>query len=712
MKNIAALACVLAVGSSAAAAQAVARATTKPNVVMILMDDIGYGDIGSYGVTDAHTPNLDRLAREGVRLTDAYANAANCSPTRAGFITGRYQQRVGIEWPLGSFPDDSARGLAVTGRSLPALLKTNGYTTGLIGKWHLGFKPAFSPNAHGFDEFFGFVGGALDYYTHRRGDGTPDLYENATPVDVPGYLTDEITHRAIGFVDRHSSEPFFLEVAYNAVHWPFEPPDMPASMRHVPAASERGDFRLYQGPNDSVPATRRDYVRMLERADEGVGKILAALDRKRLTKTTLVIFTNDNGGEWLSRNAPLTNRKSTLWEGGIRVPLILRWPGHLPANKSSAQVAITMDLTASILGVTGTTVPVDYRPDGLNLLPTLGGRLPLVERQLFWRLKRSGQRAVRSGRWKLVEDGGNFYLFDVVADPGERHDLTAAHLDLVRRLNVALDAWERDVDATSQSDPRDQAVPVRRDTVEFSSGAHRLRGVVWRPTGTGPFPAVLFNHGSGRATYEMEMNAIGALYVAHGYVLFWPYRRGQGLSADRGEYMGDSVDRAVAAAGPEVRGRTMTELLATQQLDDALAALANLKHMPGVDSERIAVGGNSFGGILTVLLAQRAVGIRAAIASATAAQTWGVTPELRDRLLGAVRAAAAPIFFVQAANDYDLSPSRVLSAAMNEAGKPNQMKIYPAFGPTAAEGHAFGYLGGAIWGPDVFAYLDEQLKRR
>jgi arylsulfatase A-like enzyme len=453
------LAIVLAVGSmgSRVTAQSVAQTNSRPNVVLILMDDIGYGDIGSYGVKDAKTPNLDRLAREGIRLTNAYANASNCSPTRAGFISGRYQQRFGIEWPLGSAPGDSARGLAATGTSLPALLKKNGYATGLIGKWHLGDRPEFGPLVHGFDEFFGFLGGAVDYYTHRRGDGRSDLYENTTPVETPAYLTDEITRRAVGFVDRHSAGPFFLEVAYNAVHWPFEPPDMPASAQHrVPrpaGAGARGEG-LYQGPDDAVPATRRDYVRMLERADEGVGKVLAELDRRGLTKNTLVIFTNDNGGEWLSRNAPLTNRKSTLWEGGIRVPLILRWPGHLPANKSSAQVAMTMDLTASILAATGSAAPATYRPDGVNLLPSLSGKSPTVEREIYWRrLRPVLQRAVRSGRWKLMEDGGDFYLFDVSTDPGERHDLTAEHPDLVRKLDAALDAWEKDVDAGKPAPP-------------------------------------------------------------------------------------------------------------------------------------------------------------------------------------------------------------------------------------------------------------------
>jgi arylsulfatase A-like enzyme len=315
----------------------------------------------------------------------AYANGSACSPTRAGLISGQYQQRYGIEWPLGADPGDSARGLPASGATLPALLKKAGYATGLIGKWHLGFKTEFGPNAHGFDEFFGFRSGALDYYSHRAGNGKPDLYENTTPVEVHGYLTDEITRRAVSFVDRHSSGPFFMEVAYNAVHWPFQPPGMTgAENREMPPSTTPGRPSLYQSPNAPVPATRRDYVRMLERADEGIGEILTALERRGILANTLVIFTNDNGGEWLSRNEPLTNRKNSLWEGGIRVPLILRWPGHLPANTTSDQVAVTMDLTASILDVAGAAVPAGYKLDGIDILPILSGRSPIIERQIFW----------------------------------------------------------------------------------------------------------------------------------------------------------------------------------------------------------------------------------------------------------------------------------------------------------------------------------------
>src|SRR5262245_4002851 len=447
------IACMIVQTARVIAQRATPQARRQPNVVLIIMDDLGYGDIGSYGVKDARTPNIDRLAREGVRLTNAYSNGPVCSPTRAALISGRYQQRVGIEWAL-NITTGLDQGLPVMGASLPALLKKNGYATGLVGKWRLGYKPEFRPNAHGFDEFYGFLSGAVDYYTHRRGDGMRDLFDNTTPVEAPGYLTDEITHRAASFVDRHKADAFFLEVAYNAVHWPFQPPGQaPSDRTAVPRPAQTGGARLYQGPDDLVPATRRDYVRMLERADEGVGRILAALDRHGLSRNTLVIFTSDNGGEWLSRNAPLSHRKSTLWEGGIRVPLLLRWPARLHAGKTSEQVAITMDLTTTIMAAAGAGATPGHRPEGIDLLPILRGDSALADRQLFWRIAQPNrqQRAVRAGQWKLLVDGGQFLLFDLRADPGEKHDLTARRPELVVKLKTLLEAWEKDVDQKPQA---------------------------------------------------------------------------------------------------------------------------------------------------------------------------------------------------------------------------------------------------------------------
>ena len=420
-------------GAVSAAGQVQSIDLQRPNVVLIVTDDVGYGDFGAYGETDIRTPNVDRLAREGVKLTDFYA-APVCTPTRAALITGRYQQRVGLEEALPSAgPRD--RGLPATGRSLPQLLNKNGYATGLIGKWHLGWKPEFSPNEHGFDYFFGFKSGAIDFYTHESANGMHDLFENAAAVHVDGYMTDLITARAVRFIEQHAATPFFLDVSYNAAHWPFQPPDRYSKAARVGP----------QGPLDEPAPTRQDYAAMLERADQGVGQILQTLARVGVERNTLVIFTNDNGGEWLSRNTPLSDRKGTLWEGGIRVPAIFRWPGRLPAGRSSSQPAIFMDLTATILAATSTPVPREARLEGIDLLPILKGQAPPLERTFFWRTRT--QKAVRRGEWKLLVQGDAMYLFNLAADISERNDLARERIDVVRALRPVITAWEADVDA-------------------------------------------------------------------------------------------------------------------------------------------------------------------------------------------------------------------------------------------------------------------------
>ena len=416
-------------------AQAPTRTQSRPNVVLILMDDLGYGDIGSYGVPDARTPNIDRLAREGVKLTQFYANGSNCSPTRTGFITGRYQQRYDIEWPLGTFPADSVRGVLPSPTSLPLLVKSAGYATGLIGKWHLGWSPQFSPTRHGFDEFWGFLGGYLDYYNNMGEFERHDLFHNDSAISTPVYLTDEITTRAQSFIRLHEKDPFFVEVAYNATHWPFQPPGLAKDKRE-----RKGGMR---------DGTRADYVAMLESADRGVGVILRTLDSLNLARNTLVIFTSDNGGEWLSRNAPLFHRKSTLWEGGIRVPALMRWPGHLKSGAVSTQVGITMDLTASIIALAQVTVPPSYHPEGIDIVSLVSsGRS--MERTLFWRSLTPArpQRAVREGKWKYLRDGTHEFLFDLTADAGERNDKAAERADMLPRFRGLVKAWEADVDSS------------------------------------------------------------------------------------------------------------------------------------------------------------------------------------------------------------------------------------------------------------------------
>jgi arylsulfatase A-like enzyme len=257
-------------------------------------------------------------------------------------------------------------------------------------------------------------------------------------------MTDLITDRSVKFINDHARQPFFLEVAYNAAHWPYQDPDQP---------SQAIDNAKHLHAWDDDTNTRADYVKIMERADQGVGQILAALDRQKLSNNTLVVFTNDNGGEWLSRNAPLFNRKFSLFEGGIRVPAIMRWPGHLPAAVVSPQVGITMDLTATILAITGAAVPADAKLEGINLIPLVIKRGQPVSRTLYWRVNFFGlsQRAVRDGNWKLLLDGSErIHLFDVVQDPSERADLSASNTAVVRKLRQQILAWEKDVDAEAK----------------------------------------------------------------------------------------------------------------------------------------------------------------------------------------------------------------------------------------------------------------------
>jgi len=418
----------------------VAAQGTPPNVVLIITDDLGYSDLGVYGATDLSTPAIDGIGEAGVRLTDFYSNGVLCSPTRAGLITGRYQQRYALTVPLSGRQD--TRGLVVTGNSLPQLMQDAGYVTGLVGKWHLGSPPEFSPNAHGFDYFFGFKAGFIDFYTHDRGPDEMDLWENDQEVQVEGYMTDLITERSVRFIEENAGHPFFIDVAYNAPHWPYQPPD---------SAYRSPGRATHLQPHSENTSTREDYVSMVERVDDGVAQILATLDRLELTENTLVIFTNDNGGEWLANNAPFFHRKWTVWEGGIRVPTLIQWPGRIPAGSVSHQVGITMDLTKTVLTAAGARVPDDL--EGIDLLPVLSGEEPESERTLFWATDFGGFRqfATRSGDWKLVRDGTATFVYNVRRDPGERNDLAKRRQDVARRLRILLDDWVEDVEAEAEA---------------------------------------------------------------------------------------------------------------------------------------------------------------------------------------------------------------------------------------------------------------------
>jgi len=421
-------------GAAATAAPLFSSAAqnARPNIVLILSDDMGYADIGCFGAKDIRTPHIDRLAREGVRLTHCYSNGPVCTPTRAALMTGRYQQRFGLEWAL--MPAHRECGLDPEHITIATRLKKTGYKTGMFGKWHLGWKPEFGPNAHGFDEFFGILGGNVDMYSHRRIEDTKDLWEGTTPVEKTGYLTEMIAARAEQFVDQHAAgkDPFFLYVPFNAVHWPFQVPGRPDTVRNRET--------WFDG-------TRAEYGKMLESMDSAIGRVLAALDRHNLTRNTLVIFTNDNGGERLSDNSPFFHHKGTLWEGGIRSPGIVRWPARLKAGQTNEQACMSMDFAATILAAANVALPQDPALDGMNLLPILEGRQRPVERTLFWRINREDrkQKAVRQGYWKYVRDGSIDLLFNLAEDPGERRDLGYRHPGLVKKLQAAIEAWEADL---------------------------------------------------------------------------------------------------------------------------------------------------------------------------------------------------------------------------------------------------------------------------
>jgi arylsulfatase A-like enzyme len=427
-------------------------AATKPNIVFILADDMGYGDLGCMGATDIKTPNIDRLAAEGVKFTDFYANAPVCTPTRCGFITGRWQQRIGLEFAFGYMVEQSRRvngawvpepdmhglGLPLGEVTIADRLKAGGYATGAFGKWHLGYRDEYNPTKRGFDEYFGELLGHADYYQHIYFDGTPALRDGLQRVKREGYFTDLVNERAVKFVRDHARQPFFLYVPHLAVHAPFQPPDAPGTPLVTKETMLHGSRAIYKA--------------MLERVDRGVGMILAELERQGIADNTLVVFSSDNGGERWASNAPLFHHKATLWEGGIRVPCLMRWPAKLPKGKTTAQMGITMDLHATFLAAAGVAQPRDKPLDGVDLLPLLTGQ-PARERTFFWRMDRSNrkQRAIRKGKWKYLNDGNTMdLLFDLEADIGERVNMVYRHPDVVERLKRALKAWEDEMDSTER----------------------------------------------------------------------------------------------------------------------------------------------------------------------------------------------------------------------------------------------------------------------
>jgi arylsulfatase A-like enzyme len=427
-------AAALAASRGALAAQ---RQAARPNVLFILADDLGWGDLSCYGRPDYRTPNLDRLASEGVRFTNAYSASPVCTPTRVAFITGRYPARtpVGLEEPLRWQKDlrEEKRdpGLPPEHPTVASLLKSAGYRTALVGKWHMGYLPRYGPLKSGYEEFFGIMSGANDFFTHKDAYGEGDLFEAEVPVERAGYMTDLLTERAVQFLKRRHDRPFYLSLHYTAPHWPWEGPQDEAVSRTL----GQGYAGMTAGGSLKV------YAEMMRSLDSGVGHLMRALSESKLDRNTLVVFTSDNGGERFSFNWPFRGEKFQLFEGGIRVPAIARWPGTIPAGRVTDQVAVTMDWTATMIALAGAKPDPGYPLDGVDLAPTLRGARPTFERTLFWRHQRSA--AVRRGRWKYLRDETGEYLFDLDRDEREQADFRQSHAAVFGQLKSAYSEWDK-----------------------------------------------------------------------------------------------------------------------------------------------------------------------------------------------------------------------------------------------------------------------------
>lgn len=413
--------------------QSARAAETQPNIVFILADDMGYADLSCYGRPDFKTPNIDGIAARGMKFLQAYANSSVCTATRTALITGRYQYRlpVGLEEPLAGGRNV---GLPPEHPTLPSLLKKAGYGTTLVGKWHLGWLPEYGPLKSGYDHFWGFRGGALDYFTHKSGiasSDTDDLWDDDAKIHQAGYLTDLLGDRAVSVINDYvqAKRPFFLSLHFNAPHWPWEGPGDEAESQRI------------KNLNDFDGGSQETYARMIRQLDLNVGRVLKALQTGGIANNTIVIFTSDNGGERFADTWPFTGKKLELLEGGLRIPAMARWPGHIPAGSTTEQVAISMDWMPTLLALAGGQPDPAYPLDGMSLAPVLTQRAAPVTRKLFWRFKNKSQRAVRDGDMKWLKINDNTFLFNVVADPLERANLKDRQPEVYGRLVNDYENW-------------------------------------------------------------------------------------------------------------------------------------------------------------------------------------------------------------------------------------------------------------------------------
>jgi arylsulfatase A-like enzyme len=444
-----------------AAISLAAAPAKQPNIVFILADDLGYGDLGCYGNKNIKTPNIDSLAKCGMRFTNFHVNAPVCSPTRAGFLTGRSHVRCGVDEVLTPGPGKDEAGLPVNETTVAELLKKGGYTTGIFGKWHLGYAEKFNPVNRGFDRFIGHLSGFLDYHSHVNPKVGVDWMDGLKPTEGKGYSTDLIGNNSVEFVKANKEKPFFLFISHQAPHSPYQGPEDGPLM-------EWKDGKAVKTSEAKQDKDERDakYIKMVERMDKTIGDLIDAMDEEGLTDNTLVMFVSDNGPSYLAGSAGgLNGGKHTLLEGGIRVPAVAFWPGKIKQGVVTDQPATILDLFPTFLGLAGVKPPSDLELDGIDIGSLLLQGAALPKRTLCWRYL--DNVAAMDGKWKLMGQydrktrqtnfsGKAVQLYDLAADPAEKVDLAAGHPEIVGKLKTAHEAWEKAVENDRKRSARTQ----------------------------------------------------------------------------------------------------------------------------------------------------------------------------------------------------------------------------------------------------------------
>ena len=435
-------------------------AAQKPNVVVFVADDMGFADCGVYGCKDIPTPNIDALARNGVRFTHAYTSGCVCSPTRAGLMTGRYQQRFGFDANAeGKGPSRGGpRALDIQQVTFAQRMKELGYATALFGKWHLGSEPGYLPSQRGFDEFYGYLPFGLGAMAPQG----PPIYRGTNIVERPANHMEQFCAEALSFIDRRQGQPFFLYLPFPAVHGPMVAPEP-----------------WFSRMSQVTPLNRRKYAADLAQMDDIIGRVMARLRERGLEERTLVFFFSDNGGAGgATSNGALRGTKWTLWDGGIHVPFIAQWKGRIPAGRVVEHPVIQIDVLPTAIAAAGAAVQPDWKLDGANLLPCLEGKTSAPPHDaLYWRF--GVQYAVRQGDWKLVKPHVDSapLLFNIVQDPGEKNNLAAARPEDAKRLQALWDAWNANNETPRWIDPRwDGNGPRPKADAPKKSGTGKANG--------------------------------------------------------------------------------------------------------------------------------------------------------------------------------------------------------------------------------------------